>query len=118
MSDQKSHESHSHSHNPSCGHTSVEHEGHTDYLHDGHLHHQVGGRVEEHNIPISAKNPAACDSGHACSTHDSAHKHGPTCGHEQVPHGDHVDYLVEDHLHHQHGDHCDNHGFIDVSIAA
>jgi hypothetical protein len=27
-----------------------------------------------------------------------------------VPHGDHVDYLVADHLHHPHGDHCDDHG--------
>jgi hypothetical protein len=27
-----------------------------------------------------------------------------------VPHGDHVDYLVKGHLHHQHGNHCDNHG--------
>jgi hypothetical protein len=26
--------------------------------------------------------------------------HGPGCGHEAVPHGDHVDYLVDDHLHH------------------
>jgi hypothetical protein len=27
-----------------------------------------------------------------------------------VPHGDHTDYLVGDHLHHPHGDHCDDHG--------
>jgi hypothetical protein len=27
-----------------------------------------------------------------------------------VPHGDHVDYLVGGHLHHQHGNHCDDHG--------
>jgi UDP-2,3-diacylglucosamine pyrophosphatase LpxH len=27
-----------------------------------------------------------------------------------VPHGDHVDYLVDGHLHHPHGDHCDDHG--------
>jgi hypothetical protein len=27
-----------------------------------------------------------------------------------VPHGDHIDYLVDGHLHHQHGDHCDDHG--------
>jgi hypothetical protein len=29
-----------------------------------------------------------------------------------VPHGDHADYLVEGHLHHQHGDHCDDHGAV------
>jgi hypothetical protein len=27
-----------------------------------------------------------------------------------MPHGDHVDYLVNGHLHHPHGDHCDDHG--------
>jgi hypothetical protein len=31
-------------------------------------------------------------------------------GHEQVPHGDHVDYLVDGRLHHPHDDHCDDHG--------
>jgi hypothetical protein len=29
-----------------------------------------------------------------------------------VPHGDHTDYLVEGQLHHQHGEHCDNHGMV------
>jgi hypothetical protein len=29
-----------------------------------------------------------------------------------VPHVDHIDYLVGDHLHHPHGDHCDDHGSI------
>jgi hypothetical protein len=31
-----------------------------------------------------------------------------------VPHGDHTDYLVEGRLHHQHGNHCDDHGRIDI----
>eukprot|EP00877_Chromochloris_zofingiensis_P014552 jgi/Chrzof1/9350/UNPLg00321.t1 len=30
----------------------------------------------------------------------AGHVHGPRCGHEQVPHHDHYDYLVEDRLHH------------------
>jgi UDP-2,3-diacylglucosamine pyrophosphatase LpxH len=38
------------------------------------------------------------------------HVHGDGCGHEAAPHGDHVDYLVDGHLHHQHNNHCDNHG--------
>ena len=43
--------------------------------------------------------------------HDNhSHEHGPGCGHEAVPHGDHTDYLVGGHLHHPHGDHCDDHG--------
>jgi UDP-2,3-diacylglucosamine pyrophosphatase LpxH len=32
-----------------------------------------------------------------------------------VPHGDHVDYLVDGHLHHPHGNHCDNHGPITLA---
>jgi hypothetical protein len=31
-----------------------------------------------------------------------------------VPHGDHIDYLVDGHLHHQHNGHCDNHGSVEV----
>jgi hypothetical protein len=31
-----------------------------------------------------------------------------------VPHGDHVDYLVDGHLHHPHDEHCDNHGPVRV----
>ncbi len=39
-----------------------------------------------------------------------AHEHGPDCGHEPVAHGDHLDYLVDGHLHHPHDGHCDDHG--------
>ena len=45
-----------------------------------------------------------------CGGHPKGHRHGPGCGHEAVPHGDHTDYLVGGHLHHPHGDHCDTHG--------
>lgn len=49
----------------------------------------------------------------ACTTHaNHSHVHGPGCGHEAVPHGDHVDYLVDGHLHHPHGGHCDHHGML------
>lgn len=37
------------------------------------------------------------------------HEHGPECGHEAVPHGDHVDYLHDGHYHAPHGDHYDEH---------
>lgn len=45
------------------------------------------------------------------------HKHGKGCGHSQIQHGDHLDWLVEgqgDHLdlHHLHGSHCDYHGSV------
>lgn len=50
------------------------------------------------------------------TTHaDHAHTHGPGCGHEAVAHGDHTDYVVDGHLHHAHGAHCDDHGKVDVA---
>lgn len=104
------HPDHAHAHGPGCGHPAVAHDGHTDYLHDGHLHHVHGDHVDEHVVAVGAANPAACTPGHACAGHDTAHQHGPGCGHPQVPHGDHLDYLVAGHLHHAHGGHCDDHG--------
>ncbi len=105
------HDPHDHIHGPNCGHTAILHGGHVDYLHDGHLHHQtVASEVQEHVIEVSAINPNNCTTGHVCGGHAADHVHGPGCGHEPIPHGDHVDYLVEGHLHHQHGGHCDNHG--------
>jgi hypothetical protein len=104
------HSNHPHQHGPGCGHTGIKHDGHVDYLHDGHLHHDAGGVVEEHQLPVSGTNPADCTPGHACEGHAASHQHGPGCGHEAVPHGDHTDYLVDGHLHHPHGDHCDDHG--------
>jgi hypothetical protein len=104
------HEGHTHQHGPNCGHKAVHHGGHVDYLHDGHLHHHGAAGVEEHTLPVDGTNPAACTPAHSCGGHAAKHQHGPGCGHEAVPHGDHVDYLVNGHLHHPHGDHCDDHG--------
>lgn len=109
------HTHHDHQHGKNCGHTAIEHEGHVDYLHDGHLHHAAGGTIEEHTLMVNAANPDECTSGHACGGHDAAHVHGPNCGHEAVPHGDHVDYLVDGHLHHPHEGHCDNHGAVTLA---
>jgi hypothetical protein len=110
------HSDHPHVHGASCGHTAVKHGDHIDFLHDGHLHHQTaGGVIEEHTLDVDSKNPAACTSGHSCSGHAASHVHGPNCGHEAVPHGDHVDYLVDGHLHHPHNGHCDNHGPVELA---
>lgn len=103
-----------HTHGTGCGHTAVRHEGHVDYLHDGHLCHAEGGAVEEHRIEVSAANAEACTPGHRCGGHADKHAHGPGCEHARVPHGDHVDYLVNGHLHHPHGGHCDDHGPLQV----
>jgi hypothetical protein len=109
------HEEHAHAHGAGCGHTAIHHDGHTDYLHDGHMHHVAGGRVEEHAIAVTGANQDVCTPTHACAAHDRAHTHGPGCGHDTVPHGEHVDYLVHGHLHHPHEGHCDDHGVVHTS---
>ena len=108
------HGGHDHAHGPNCGHQGVKHAGHVDYLHDGHLHHAHAGHIDEHTIELSDKNPNVCTPQHSCGAHDKSHQHGASCGHEAVPHGDHIDYLVKGHLHHPDGDHCDNHGPVEL----
>lgn len=108
------HDQHEHAHGPDCGHTALRHEGHVDYLHDGCLHHVHGDHVDEHSLTVDERNPEGCTPRHGCGAHGETHAHGPDCGHETVPHGDHVDYLVEGHLHHPHGDHCDDHGKVQL----
>ncbi len=106
----------SHVHGPKCGHTPVIHEGHVDYLDRGKLFHaEVAGNVSEHIVQVTKNNPDACTPEHKCKGHEAGHVHGPGCGHEAVPHGDHVDYLVDGHLHHPHNGHCDNHGPLAVA---
>jgi len=109
------HTQHAHTHGPRCGHTAIAHEGHVDYLHDGCLHSAHLGHTDEHAIAISKINTDACTPAHACAGHDAAHVHGPSCGHEAVPHGDHLDYLVGNHLHHACEGHCDDHGPITLA---
>src|SRR5262245_53536825 len=114
MTEHQTHDSHPHRHQAGCGHISIRHEDHTDYLHDGHLHHLQNDHIDEHILAVGRKNPATCTPLHDCEGHDSGHKHRAGCGHEAVPHGDHVDYLVKGHLHFVHRAHCDDHGFVAV----
>lgn len=109
MTDHSMHEPHDHIHHDTCGHTKIQHDGHSDFLHDGHLHHLHDGHVDEHVLPITDKNPQQCTPSHACTGHEAS-VHGPNCGHEAIPHGDHTDYLVDGHLHFAHDSHCDDHG--------
>ncbi|WP_444913419.1 hypothetical protein ACJJI5_09770 [Microbulbifer sp. EKSA008] len=104
---------HSHTHNSHCGHTAIRHRDHICYLHDGHLHHPHKDHYDEHALEISTQNPEGCHP--VKGGYDSSHVHGKNCGHEQVPHGDHVDYLVNGRLHHVHGDHCDDHGPVELA---
>lgn len=129
------HENHPHQHGKGCGHTAIQHGDHVDYLHDGHLHHVHGDHVDEHVLDVNATNPAECNPAKDCgcapgcacescntacrcsccdNSHEAGHVHGPGCGHEAIPHGDHVDYIVNGRLHHPHGDHCDDHGPVKI----
>jgi len=110
MHQHKTHAEHAHVHGPNCGHTALRHGDHVDYLHDGHLHHSHENHIDECEVPISTSNPNACTPAHQCAAHAQTHVHGANCGHDAIPHGDHVDYVVGDHLHHPHGGHCDDHG--------
>ena len=112
MSDCKKHTgAHDHKHGNGCGHTKIKHNDHIDYLHDGHLHSEHGEHYDEHKIDVSDLNPEKCQP---VKSDCDEHKHGPECGHESIPHGDHVDYIVDGRLHHPHGNHCDDHGTVEV----
>lgn len=111
----KKHGKHPHQHGKDCGHPTVEHDGHKDYLHDGHMHHVDEDHVDEHVLAANKANPADCTPKHECDAHEDTHEHGSKCGHEAIPHGDHTDYAVDGHLHHAHGEHCDDHGKVKIS---
>ena len=100
-----------HIHDPNCGHTAIKHGNHIDYLVDGELHHPHGDLCDGHVIELSDTNADSCNPVNTCG----GHTHGPDCGHEAIKHGDHTDYIVDGRLHHQHGDHCDDHGPIDLA---
>ncbi len=102
----REHESHAHRHGPSCGHKAVRHGDHADYLHDGHLHAPHEDHLDEHRLEVDWKRPEVC------APVECGEEHGKTCGHESVPHGDHVDYDVAGALHHPHAGHCDLHGLL------
>jgi hypothetical protein len=109
------HNNHEHKHGTNCGHKGIKHEDHIDYLHEDHLHHMHEDHVDEHSLSQSNQNKSACTPDHSCATHDKSHKHGIGCGHDAVPHDNHVDYLVGEHLHHPCNDHCDHHGYIAIA---
>lgn len=108
------HQLHEHKHKLGCGHTAIQHSNHIDYIHDGHLHHEHEEHYDECVLEVSASYPIECTNGHDCDSHSKEHVHGPNCGHEAIPHGDHIDYLVGNHLHHYHAGHCDFHGKIEL----
>ncbi len=76
-----------------------------DALHGGAEHHH------DHESCARAHTAHDCESRH---THDG-HQHRRGCGHVAVQHGEHVDFLVGNELHHDLGDgHCETHGFLNM----
>jgi hypothetical protein len=71
-------------------------------MHDGH--------VDEHSLDLNAET----EHGHTCENHQAGHRHGNGCGHEALPHDGHSDYLVGEHVHHDHDGHCDLHGVVQL----
>jgi hypothetical protein len=112
----QTHVHHPHNPGPGCGHMGIRHGEHVDYVHDGHLHRQrPDGTVEEPRIPVDENNPAEHNPiDRAKLGHEPGHVHGPDCGHEAVPHGDHTCYIVDGRLHYPHAEHCDDHGPVEV----
>jgi hypothetical protein len=115
MSTCKVHPGHSHTHGSGCGHKTIKHENHVDYLHDDHLHHVHGDHIDCHSLTIGGENAASCNPNQQCTAHDKSHQHGKGCGHDAVPHGDHICYVVSGHLHNPHAGHCDHHGKVHSS---
>ena len=103
------HQKHQHVHDNDCGHTKILHNGHIDYLHDGHLHNNHSEHVDEHTIELSESNKVECIQVKCGCDHKN-------CGHEKIPHDDHFDFIVKGRLHHPHGDHCDDHGAINIVV--
>lgn len=104
------HQEHTHVHSATCGHLAIQHDGHTDYVHDGHLHSAHDGHYDEHALAVTDANPAVCAPIECTCCESGCGQAGCTC--EQVPHGDHLDYICGGRLHHVHGDHCDDHGAV------
>lgn len=108
MSCQSTHSSHEHTHSAGCGHTAIKHGDHIDYVHDGHLHNLHGDHIDEHVFEVSDINPVDC------KPVSCGHTHADLCGHESLPHGDHIDFIIDGRLHYPHQGHCDDHGQINL----
>lgn len=104
--DHATHAAHPHVHGETCGHPRVQWLDKEAFLHDGHLHQHHSGHWDETRIDVTAQNPAECRQT-ACTEDHTAHP--------DVPHGDHVDRLINGRLHHDHAGHCDDHGTVKIA---
>ena len=104
------HKGHDHIHGKDCGHIAVVHNDHVDYLHDGHLHNMHDGHIDDHVLEVSDTHPVQ----EVLAEEHGDHMHAEAdATHIMVPHGDHMDFYHDGHLHHVHGDHIDEHGILE-----
>ncbi|MBK8149177.1 MAG: hypothetical protein IPK58_13465 [Acidobacteria bacterium] len=101
------HSNHTHVHSANCGHTKIKHGNHIDFVHRGHLHSIHDSHVDECVLEANEVNPSSCAATDCECDHAD-------CGHEAIPHDDHIDFLVNGRIHHRHGEHCDDHGPVTV----
>ena len=64
---------------------------------------------------LAATTPPNAPPEHRCGGHDASHRTARVAVTKRCPGGDHIDYLVDGHLHHPHGDHCDDHGPVEFA---
>ena len=57
-------------------------------------HKLMKGDVNDHECPGNEEECHATVAKATCTVDRVDHKHGPSCGHEIVPHDDHIDYFV------------------------
>ncbi|MBC7542243.1 MAG: hypothetical protein H7338_05890 [Candidatus Sericytochromatia bacterium] len=100
------HETHTHQHGDACGHPRILWLDKEAFLHDGHLHLAHGGHWDETQIDVTSQNPTECRQTACVKNHTD---------YPAVPHGDHVDHLINGRLHRQHAGHCDDHGAVKIA---
>jgi zinc transport system permease protein len=66
-------------------------------------------RRQRLTVPFNPEVTDGFGGGHTVVPENHQHEHGDDCGHQAVPHGDHVDYVHDGHRHAPHGSHYDEH---------
>ncbi|EAR92944.2 C2H2-type zinc-finger protein (macronuclear) [Tetrahymena thermophila SB210] len=82
--------------------------------HQTYIQAQINANLYEINEPKDYQNDKKQPKCICNETKDLKHSHGPNCGHIPIYHHGHLDYIVENQLHHPHGSHCDFHGTVNI----
>ena len=69
---------------------------------------QEAVRLDEHLIQFRRRIPTPARRSTSAAGAANGDDPAQTVGIRRFPRGDHIDYLVDGHLHHPHADHCDD----------